>query len=84
MRSIVPDSTPPTTDIAVSARHLRKEYIIHSRQATTLKEMAIKNLFAPGEKIPYVALRDLSFDVPKGRSLAIVGANGSGKARCSS
>lgn len=66
-------------DIAISARNLRKEYTIHTRQATTLKEMVIKNLFEPGETIPYVALRDLSFDLPRGRSLAIVGANGSGK-----
>ncbi|MEO8377192.1 MAG: ABC transporter ATP-binding protein [Candidatus Sumerlaeota bacterium] len=68
-----------STGMAVTTSHLRKEYIIHTRQATTLKEMVIKNLFDPSETVPYVALRDLSFELPKGRSLAIVGANGSGK-----
>lgn len=69
----------PDRQIAIATSHLRKEYIIHTRQATTLKEMVIKNFLEPGEKVPFVALRDLSFELPVGRSLAVVGGNGSGK-----
>lgn len=64
---------------AIVARDLRKEYIIHTRQATSIKEMVIKQFFEPGERVPFVALQALSFTLPQGRSLAVVGANGSGK-----
>lgn len=67
------------TEPIISIRNLRKEYVIHKRQATTLKEMAVKNLLQPGERVPMVALHDVSFDLEPGLGLAIVGANGSGK-----
>lgn len=49
----------PTTELAVSARGLRKEYPL------------------AGETV--VALRDVSFDVPKGDFVSIMGPSGSGK-----
>ncbi|CAN5421401.1 ABC transporter ATP-binding protein [soil metagenome] len=64
---------------AIVATHLRKEYVIHTHQATTIKEMVLKNLFVPGEKAPFIALRDVSFTLERGQSMAVVGANGSGK-----
>lgn len=64
---------------AIRAQGLRKEFIIHKHQATTLKEMAVRNLFAAGEKVPLVALDDVSFQLERGHSLAIIGGNGSGK-----
>jgi len=63
----------------IAARHLHKRYIVHRRQATTLKEMVVRNLFAKVEAEPYVALRDVTFEVQRGQALAIVGGNGSGK-----
>lgn len=64
---------------AIRASALTKHYIIHRRQATTLKEMVVRGLYTTTESEPYVALRDLSFEVAKGTCLAVVGGNGSGK-----
>lgn len=73
-----PAATPPVEPV-IRADRLRKEYLIHTRQATSLKEIVVRNLFQPGEVRPMVALNDVSFTVRPGRSLAIVGSNGSGK-----
>lgn len=67
------------SDVVVEVKNLRKEFIIHKHQGTTLKEMVVRNLFVPGEKVPYTAVDDVSFTVLRGESLAIVGGNGSGK-----
>ncbi len=63
----------------LEAKNLRKVYTIFSKSTTSLKEMVVKNLFAPGEKRELVAVDDISFSLEKGRSLAIIGPNGSGK-----
>lgn len=67
------------TKPAILARNIRKEFTIHRHQATTIKEMVIKNLFIPGERVPLVALQDVSFELEQGRGLAVIGSNGSGK-----
>jgi len=63
----------------IRARGVTKEFLMHTHQATTLKEVVLRNLFEPGEQIPLIALRDVTFDLEPGHSLAIIGSNGSGK-----
>lgn len=63
----------------IEAGHLRKVYRIHEHQATTLKEMVVKNLFAGVKVRDHVALEDVTFRLGRGRSLGVIGPNGSGK-----
>lgn len=63
----------------ISAENLHKEFTIHVKQATSLKEMVLKNLLKPGEVKQLHALNGVNFSLPQGKSLAIVGSNGSGK-----
>ncbi|MCB2155472.1 ABC transporter ATP-binding protein [bacterium] len=59
--------------------NVNKTFEVYASQATTLKEMVLKGLFATDEKVEHVALRDVSFEVGRGESVAIIGGNGSGK-----
>lgn len=64
---------------ALLVRNIVKDYTIHTRQATTLKEIVVRNLFVAGEMTTFRALHDVSVELEQGTSLAIIGGNGSGK-----
>ena len=67
---------------AISLSHVSKVYRRFSgRQFATLKSALLQRSIMRDlqPKETFQALKDVSFDVPKGRTFAVVGRNGSGK-----
>jgi lipopolysaccharide transport system ATP-binding protein len=75
------------SDIAIHAENLGKQYTIGERPAayTTLRETLTtalssqKRLGSGSDASKFWALKDVSFDVEKGRVLGVIGRNGAGK-----
>ncbi|MBI3343681.1 MAG: ABC transporter ATP-binding protein [Gammaproteobacteria bacterium] len=66
-----------SSEIAISANGVSKKYLLYERPLDRLKQLLLR-----GRKNYYrtfTALEDISFDIPKGRTLGIIGQNGSGK-----
>ncbi|MDK2972234.1 MAG: lipopolysaccharide transport system ATP-binding protein [Candidatus Sumerlaeota bacterium] len=68
-----------TASPVIRAVNLCKRFTLHTSGATTLKEMIVSGAFARASKTTYNALDGISFELQRGRSLAIAGSNGSGK-----
>src|ERR1044071_2934147 len=64
-------------DIAISVRHISKKYRLFASPQERLKE-ALHSLRKRYHK-EFWALKECSFDVPKGQTVGILGRNGSGK-----
>lgn len=65
------------TEPAVRLTDVSKKFRIRSERRDSLKERAVRGKAKPSEE--FWALRDATFEVPKGSSFGILGHNGSGK-----
>lgn len=64
-------------DIAISVKNVTKEFIVYEDKAYFLKER-LANL-KRNRRRKHVVLNDISCDIKKGQSVALIGVNGSGK-----
>ena len=65
------------TDAAIEVENVWKTFRIFENRNTTLKQALLNRKKQEFEE--FWALRDVSFDIPKGSSFGIIGANGAGK-----
>lgn len=68
-------SASPATDLAIRVRDLSKSYRVYAKPFDRLKEMILRR---PCHEVVQ-ALHPLSFDIPRGQCVGVVGANGAGK-----
>src|ERR1700747_1305999 len=64
-----------TTDLAVQAEKISKTYRLYDRASDRLREMLLGRRRHRG----FAALADVSFELPRGSALGLIGENGAGK-----
>jgi ABC-type polysaccharide/polyol phosphate transport system ATPase subunit len=73
-------STMIGTENAVDVAGVSKRFRFHSmRGATTLKDVVVRRVRKEGDYTVVDALDDVTFSLPHGQTLGIIGTNGSGK-----
>jgi ABC-2 type transport system ATP-binding protein len=65
------------SDIAVSVDHVSKKFRLYHERNQSLKSVVMRGRRSIHED--FWALRDVSFDVPRGSTFGLIGSNGSGK-----
>ena len=71
---VSPTSTGPTV---IRATGVSKKFVSYHKRATSLKEMVVRRSGLSGED--FWALRDINVEIPRGQTVGLAGANGSGK-----
>jgi len=69
---------PTETEVVVRARHLAKAYKLYNSPKDWVKQQVFGSAKNPYYK-SFWALKDISFEVQRGKSLGIIGRNGCGK-----
>jgi len=69
----------PSDNLAISVRRLCKLYQIRSAPEPRWLSLLLPRYISRANRLGRWALRDISFDLPRGRKLALIGENGSGK-----
>jgi homopolymeric O-antigen transport system ATP-binding protein len=64
---------------AIRVNNVSKGYRLVKQRPFLAKEFLRRILQRPSSSSYFMALKDVSFEVPKGESLAVIGTNGSGK-----
>lgn len=65
------------TTMAVEVSHVSKTFRMYHERNQSIKSIVMRRRRSVHED--FMALKDVSFEVPKGTSLGLIGANGSGK-----
>ncbi len=68
-----------TTITAVSFAGVSKKFVIDRNRSRTFQEVMVNLVRRKSDKEQFWALRDVSFEVPVGQTVGIIGNNGSGK-----
>jgi ABC-type polysaccharide/polyol phosphate transport system ATPase subunit len=65
--------------LVVEARHVSVRYTLHQYRSTAFKEWVFNRLAGRGGARELVAVNDVSLNISRGESVALIGHNGSGK-----
>ncbi len=70
-----------SSEVAISIREVSKSFRLFGRksQLQTLKSALLKREIIPSADSSIEALKQLSFDIPRGEAFGVIGRNGSGK-----
>jgi ABC-type polysaccharide/polyol phosphate transport system ATPase subunit len=72
-------TVPANNTIAIRVEHATQRFRVIHERPDTLRELFSKFFRHTASYYSFEAVRDVSFEVPKGQTIAILGRNGSGK-----
>ena len=70
---------PSSDDAVIRVENASVRYTVYKSRRRNLREALFRSMLRRDEKVEVWALRDISFEVPRGEALGVIGANGAGK-----